>query len=181
MPVDGFFEWKAIKGQKARRPYAIAMKEGAPFGIAGLWENWKEPATGEWIRTFAVVTTEANEMVAEIHDRMPVILAPGDYARWLSDEPDPCDLMCPFPAGLGSGRLTNAPRPAPRAASPSLKSPWPAVRRLWPCRQRDPRSRLPTSLDSIPDTIGTLRRSADPKPLCFQHIFRKDRIIPLPR
>jgi putative SOS response-associated peptidase YedK len=80
--------------------YAIA-KEGAPFGIAGLWENWKEPATGEWIRTFAVVTTEANEMVAEIHDRMPVILAPGDYARWLSDEPDPCDLMCPFPAGWG--------------------------------------------------------------------------------
>jgi|SRR2546429_4898505 hypothetical protein len=43
------------------------MKEGAPFGIAGLWENWKEPATGEWIRRFAVVTTEANEMVAEIH------------------------------------------------------------------------------------------------------------------
>ena len=56
-------------------------------------ENWKEPATGEWIRTFAVVTTEANEMVAEIHDRMLVIPAPGDYARWVSDEPDPCDLI----------------------------------------------------------------------------------------
>ena len=63
-------------------------------------ENWKEPATGEWIRTFAVVTTEANEIVAEIHDRMPVILAPGDYARWVSDEPDPCDLMRPFAADL---------------------------------------------------------------------------------
>jgi putative SOS response-associated peptidase YedK len=47
-------------------------------------ENWKEPATGEWI----------------IHDRMPVILAPGDYARWVSDEPDPCDLMRPFAADL---------------------------------------------------------------------------------
>ena len=65
------------------------MKDGTPFGIAGIWENWKEPASGDWIRTFAVITTDANEMVADIHDRMPVILAPGDYARWLSDEPDP--------------------------------------------------------------------------------------------
>jgi putative SOS response-associated peptidase YedK len=47
-----------------------------------------------------VVTTEGNEMVVDIHDRMPAILAPSDYACWLSDEPDPCDLMCPFPAGL---------------------------------------------------------------------------------
>jgi putative SOS response-associated peptidase YedK len=44
--VDGFFEWKAIRGQKAKQPYAIAMKDGAPFGIAGIWENWKEPAFG---------------------------------------------------------------------------------------------------------------------------------------
>ena len=43
LPVDGFFESKAIKGQKAKQPYAIAMKDGAPFGIAGIWENWKEP------------------------------------------------------------------------------------------------------------------------------------------
>jgi hypothetical protein len=62
--------------------------------------GWKEPASGDWIRTFAVITTDANEMVADIHDRMPVILAPGDYARWLSDEPDPRDLMRPFPASL---------------------------------------------------------------------------------
>jgi putative SOS response-associated peptidase YedK len=100
VPVDGFFEWKAIKGQRAKQPYAIAMKDGAPFGIAGIWENWKEPASGEWIRTFAVITTDANEMVVDIHDRMPVILAPGDYARWLSDEPDPRDLMRVFPASL---------------------------------------------------------------------------------
>ena len=98
VPVDGFFEWKAIKGQRAKQPYAIAMKDGAPFGIAGIWENWKEPASGEWIRTFAVITTDANELVADIHDRMPVILAPEAYTRWLGDEPDPRDLMRPFPA-----------------------------------------------------------------------------------
>jgi putative SOS response-associated peptidase YedK len=88
LPVDGFFEWKAIKGQKAKQPYAIAMKNGSPFGIGGLWENWKDPTSGEWMRTFAIITTDANELVAEIHDRMPLILAPTDYTRWLSDEPD---------------------------------------------------------------------------------------------
>ena len=54
--------------------------------------------SGEWIRTFAVITTDANDLVAEIHDRMPLILSPDDYARWLSDEIDPRDLMRPFPA-----------------------------------------------------------------------------------
>jgi putative SOS response-associated peptidase YedK len=73
------------------------MNDGRPFGIGGLWENWKDPATGEWIRTFAIITTDANELVAEIHDRMPLILAPSDHTRWLtppgpSDEPDPGDL-----------------------------------------------------------------------------------------
>jgi putative SOS response-associated peptidase YedK len=100
VPVDGFFEWKAIKGQKAKQPYAIGMKDGAPFGIAGIWENWKDPASGEWLRTFAIITTDANELVADIHDRMPVILSRYDYARWLGEEPDPRDLMRPFPAEL---------------------------------------------------------------------------------
>src|SRR5215469_149568 len=74
------------------------MKDGAPFGIAGIWENWKEPTSGEWIRTFAIITTAANELVATIHDRMPLILAPRDYGRWLSEDPDPRDLMRAFPA-----------------------------------------------------------------------------------
>jgi putative SOS response-associated peptidase YedK len=100
VPVDGFFEWKAIKGQKAKQPYAIAMKDSSPFGIAGIWENWKNSTSGEWIRTFAIITTDSNELVADIHDRMPVILAPADYARWLGGEPDPRDLMRPFPAQL---------------------------------------------------------------------------------
>ncbi len=92
--------WKAIKGQKAKQPYAIAMKDGAPFGIAGIWENWRQPASGECIRTFAIITTDSNELVAEIHDGMPVILAPTDYARWLGEGLDPRDLMRPFPADL---------------------------------------------------------------------------------
>ena len=75
LPVDGFYEWMAVNGGK--QPYAIAMKDRSPFGIAGIWENWKNPA-GEWLRTFAVLTTDANELVARIHDRMPAILKPSD-------------------------------------------------------------------------------------------------------
>ena len=74
------------------------MKTGEPFGVGGIWENWKEPRSGDWIRTFAVITTDANQLVAEIHDRMPLILAPEDYLRWLGEEPDARDLMKPFPS-----------------------------------------------------------------------------------
>jgi putative SOS response-associated peptidase YedK len=99
VPVDGFFEWRAIKGQRAKQPYAVAMKDGGPFGLAGIWENWQHPETDEWIRTFAIITTNANELLAPIHERMPVILAPADYKRWLSTiEPDPRDLLKPYPA-----------------------------------------------------------------------------------
>jgi putative SOS response-associated peptidase YedK len=69
------------------------LRDGAPFGLAGIWKNWREPASGDWIRTFAIITTNANELVADIHDRIPVILARGDYGRWLGDKPDPRDLM----------------------------------------------------------------------------------------
>jgi putative SOS response-associated peptidase YedK len=98
LPVDGFFEWRAVKGTKLKQPYAIAMKDRSPFGLAGVWENWKDPAKDEWVRTFCVITTDANELVAAIHDRMPVVLAPEDYERWLSDDPDPRDLLRTFPA-----------------------------------------------------------------------------------
>ena len=61
--------------ESPKQPHAIAMKDGSPFGICGLWENWKDPASSEWIRTFAIITTDTNELVAEIHDRMPLIIA----------------------------------------------------------------------------------------------------------
>jgi putative SOS response-associated peptidase YedK len=97
LPVDGFFEWKAIKGTKAKQPFAIAMHDGSPFGIAGIWENWKDSA-GEWQRTFAIITVPSNELVGQIHDRMPAILRPEQYDHWLGDDPDPRDLLQSYPA-----------------------------------------------------------------------------------
>jgi putative SOS response-associated peptidase YedK len=98
VPVDGFFEWRAIRGARAKQPYAIAMKDGSPFGLAGLWENWKNPSTGEWERTFAIITVPSNELVAQIHNRMPAILEPRSYDRWLSTEPDPHGLLITYPS-----------------------------------------------------------------------------------
>lgn len=95
VPVDLFFEWQAIKGEKTKQPYAIGMKDGSPFGLAGIWENGKD-ASGEWLRTFAIVTTSANELVGKIHDRMPVIVAEKDFLRWLGAEPEANELLHPF-------------------------------------------------------------------------------------
>jgi putative SOS response-associated peptidase YedK len=90
VPVDGFYEWRTVG--KIKQPYAIGMADGQPFTLAGLWENWKDPDTGEWVRTFTIVTTASNELVAKLHDRMPVVIAEADRERWLSD-PDPRDLL----------------------------------------------------------------------------------------
>ena len=75
------------------------MADGEPFALAGIWEGWRHPETDDIVRTFCIITTAANEMLADFHDRMPVILAPESYDRWLAPvEPDPRDLLVPYPA-----------------------------------------------------------------------------------
>ena len=98
IPVDSFYEWKRVVGGKI--PYAIGMKDDAPFVFAGLWEGWKDPATDEWVRTCTIITGEPNELVAQIHTRMPVILPEEDHAKWLgeTEDGDLKALLKPFPA-----------------------------------------------------------------------------------
>jgi putative SOS response-associated peptidase YedK len=79
IPADGFYEWR--KTARPKLPFAIAMKDGRPFTFAGLWENWKDPESGEWLRTCTIITGEPNELVAQIHPRMPVILPPATSRR----------------------------------------------------------------------------------------------------
>ncbi|MBY4608011.1 SOS response-associated peptidase [Rhizobium sp. 9T] len=95
IPVSGFFEWLDISGTGKKQPYAVAMKDRSMFALAGIWEVWRHPA-GIDIRSFAVVTCPANEMMAPIHNRMPVVLRAEDYGRWLSSDPNPRGLMKPF-------------------------------------------------------------------------------------
>ncbi|OLD95704.1 MAG: hypothetical protein AUI36_46070 [Cyanobacteria bacterium 13_1_40CM_2_61_4] len=87
VPADGFYEWKQEGGRK--QPVYIHMKDGEPFAIAGLWEQW-EGQDGEVIESCTLLTTEPNDRLAPIHNRMPVILDPKDYAQWL--DPDLQDV-----------------------------------------------------------------------------------------
>src|SRR5262249_36503826 len=80
VPASGFYEW-AQRGD-FRQPYWIAVHDGAPFGIAGLWDRWTAPS-GALLESCALLTVAANARIAELHDRMPAILAPDAYAAWL--------------------------------------------------------------------------------------------------
>jgi putative SOS response-associated peptidase YedK len=99
VPADAFYEW-AKRDAKTKQPYAIGLKSGDPYAFAGLWESWR-PKEGAALETFTILTTDANEVLEPIHNRMPVILDRKDYRRWMepaSAERLPVDLMRPFPA-----------------------------------------------------------------------------------
>src|ERR1700742_2245826 len=99
VPADAFYEWQKLD-PKHKQPYAIALNSGELYGFAGLWERWKNAATGEWLETFTIITTDANQLIAPLHNRMPVIFGRKDYERWLDhDAPQPpLDLLRSFPA-----------------------------------------------------------------------------------
>ena len=86
-------------GEKTKQPYAFHMADDAPFAFAGLWDAWRAPDES-WLLSFSIVTTEANALMAPVHNRMPVIVHPRDYDRWLRVEEDaaPLDLLRPYEA-----------------------------------------------------------------------------------
>ena len=104
IPVDGFYEWRAIDGQRTKQPVFIHANTGQPIAVAGIWESWRDPADGNDaiapLRTCAILTTEANAMIEPIHNRMPVILDEQDWDAWLgaSTAMDELDaLLAPAP------------------------------------------------------------------------------------
>lgn len=114
IPADGFYEWQKIAGGK--QPQLIGLKDGGVFGMAGLWEYWERE--GSVIESCTILTTEPNDLLAPIHNRMPVILHPEDYDEWLdrtSQKAEPLlHLMRAFPAELMAytpvSTLVNNPR-----------------------------------------------------------------------
>ena len=99
--TNGFFEWQSTPGVKTKVPHLIHLRSGEPFAFAGLWERWQSPEGSEVLST-TIITTEPNELMASIHNRMPVILPRTAYARWLETTPrfpaDLQDLLVPYPA-----------------------------------------------------------------------------------
>lgn len=111
VPADGFYEWRQ-EGPGPKQPYAIALRTGEPMTLAGLWEGWKRP-DGTWLRTYTIVTTDANPLLHPLHHRSPAILPRESWAAWLGEEE------------ADAGTLLGLLRPAEDAAL-----------RVWPVDKR---------------------------------------------
>ncbi|MBD0275287.1 MAG: SOS response-associated peptidase [Acetobacteraceae bacterium] len=140
--ADGFYEWRA-EG-KAKQPFAVALADGSPMALAGLWEGWRGP-DGEVMRTFTVVTGEANAKLAAMHHRMPVILPREVWPAWLGE------------AEAGEAELRDLLRPCP----PEWLAVWPVSARVNKVTEngrglleRDPSARPPPELDDPTPSFG---------------------------
>jgi putative SOS response-associated peptidase YedK len=123
--ASGFYEWQH-QSKNIKQPFLIQMRDGQPFAFAGLWDQWKSP-DGQHIESCTLLTTTANELVAKIHDRMPVILGPEDYVLWLDTDmrdsqrlrsllkPYPSQEMVAFPVSL---RVNNPASDDPQCIEP---------------------------------------------------------------
>jgi putative SOS response-associated peptidase YedK len=114
IPADGFYEWRRAGGRK--QPHFFRMKDDAPFGFAGLWDRW-EGEDGRVLDSCTILTTEANEVVRPVHDRMPVILSPADYALWLEQDARKRDLLAELLRPYPASEMTSHP------VSPAVNSP----------------------------------------------------------
>jgi putative SOS response-associated peptidase YedK len=85
VPVDSFYEWK--REGTVRQPYRVVREDRRPLALAGLWAGWKDPASGTVRRTFTIITSRPNAAVADLHDRMPVVIDPDAWSRWLDPSP----------------------------------------------------------------------------------------------
>lgn len=139
VPMDGFYEWHA-EG-KAKQPFAVALRDGAPMTVAGLWEGWKQP-DGSWLRTYSVITTASAGRQALMHARMPVILPPEAWARWLGEE------------AAEPGELLELLRPA----EDSLLAFWPVEARVGRVAENDAALLRPATVE-LPEALYGLRDS----------------------
>ncbi len=96
VPADGFYEWQKLEGKKQKQPWFVRRRDGEPLAFAGLWEIWHDPAIGDdapRLRTFTIITTEANELLQPIHERMPVVLPESEWSRWLDPSYQDVDAL----------------------------------------------------------------------------------------
>ncbi len=132
---DGFYEWRSEPQGRAKTPMYIRMKSGQPFAFAGLWESWQSPH-GDLLRSCTIITTQANELLAPIHHRMPVILHADDYDRWLDPaertHADLGDLLKSYPGDpmetYPVSRMVNSPaNDSPECVVPESHSTQPGL------------------------------------------------------
>ncbi len=104
VPMDGFYEWRTVyeaprPAKAPKEPVYITRRDGQPLAVAGLWSSWRADDRSPWLHTCCVLTTDANDLIAPVHDRMPVVLEPSDWSAWLdpsrSDRAELTALMIP--------------------------------------------------------------------------------------
>lgn len=118
MPADLFYEWQRIGGQKHRLPWCIRLADDAPFAFGALWERWRprDQPDADPLVTCTIITTEPNAVMAPIHDRMPLLIEPGDYDLWLDPATPPARaqaLVRPSAMAMDAWRVSprvNSPR-----------------------------------------------------------------------
>jgi len=121
IPADGFYEWKKMRGRK--QPYFIRFQEDRLMTFAGLWEHWQDEHGNE-LESATILTTSANSFLRDLHERMPVVLEPGDFDRWLDTSAvDPAgvtDLLRPIASGLLAMYPVSTRVNSPKVDEPSL-------------------------------------------------------------
>jgi putative SOS response-associated peptidase YedK len=123
IPASGFYEWQK-KSTGVKQPFYFYLKEKEVFGFAGLWEEWLDKQTGELLETCTIITTEANEVLKPVHDRMPVILLPERYDEWLDakvkDTKRLQELLKPYSAKEMDSHAVSKSVNIPETNSPEL-------------------------------------------------------------
>ena len=126
IPASGFYEWKR-QATGAKQPYYFYLKDKEVFGFAGLWETWIDKQTGEELETCTIITTEANDVLKPVHDRMPVILKAENYDEWLDgkekDTKKLQKLLVPYPADEMDSHAVSRSVNIPDSDSPELIEP----------------------------------------------------------
>jgi putative SOS response-associated peptidase YedK len=126
IPANGFYEWQQVEGSRQKQPYFIGLQDERLFAFAGLYEQWGSPS-GDVLETCTIITTTANELIAPIHERMPVILAEQDYALWLDPSFEKIDrlqaLLDPYPASEMKVYPVSSLVNNPKNDSPECKQP----------------------------------------------------------
>lgn len=136
--ADGFYEWRADPRTARKQPFHIRLRSGRPFAFGGLWDRWQPPSStavegagdpASPLVSCTIVTTEPNLLMRDIHDRMPLILPPGAFARWLDpgfqDVATLQDLLRPFPDGDLEAHPVSTAVNSPRMDSPECRRPLP--------------------------------------------------------
>jgi len=135
VPADGYYEWYAgepdAKGKPRKQPFFIRPKDGSVMAMAGLHEFWKDPSTDEWVLSFTIITTTAEDAVGHIHERMPLMVAPDAWDAWLDPAPRPAgellELLTPAAPGLLDAYPVSTAVNNVRNNGPELLDPLPAL------------------------------------------------------